>query len=108
MFLLAGILGAITLERKWRAEPSLPMKAFWIMTVLLLVALLWLTALRESQLRPHRITRTINGQVLSSYVTTNPVEVVTESWPVLGMDGTYHAETRYKTNQLWTIWPLFR
>ena len=82
----------------------------WMLTgfafiIACLVFAVWLWAVRESQLAPHKIVTSINGHVLSSFWTTNPAYI---TWADGGVPGSPFGGVQPVTNYYWHIWSIFQ
>ena len=67
----------------------------------------WLKAVRDSQLRPHLITQSINGRVFNSFLATNPMYVAAE-WQYVPTTNGFEYRTFPKTNYYWKVWRIFQ
>ena len=74
---------------------------------LALIALVWLLAIREAQFAPHRITSTLNGHVLSSFMATNNEFIWFTVRPVWTTNGVEYRSFAV-TNKYWHVWSIFR
>ena len=70
---------------------------------LALTPLIFLYSVRAGQLSSHHVVRVLSGHVLSDYWTTNNFEVVTVKQQI----GTNFVNVQ-KTNQLWTVWSIWK
>ena len=78
-----------------------------VCAVLFLTLDVWLAAIRQAQLKPHLITRSINGTVVSQFWVTNPAWVDWKySYGVSSTGLVLHATP--VTNYYWSVWPIFR
>ncbi len=82
-------------------------KASVIGLILLFVAAVWLDAIRQAQLQPHRITRSINGQVIGSFMATNPAHVDWETKEIITTNGLEYRQVAV-TNFYWHVWRMFK
>jgi hypothetical protein len=111
--ILAGYFAMDWLVAKWNIEHE---RRSWlarvpdVMIILCILALMvggWLCAIKESQLRPHVVTTSINGHVLSSVTLTNPeytTFVTRDKWTTNGLG----YELVPVTNYFWTVWSIFK
>ena len=114
-----GLLGfylafALTVE-KLNARLELPDRnwidrvsgAAMILIVVLVIGGGWRLAIGESQLKPHVITTSINGHLLSTFTATNPAYVTWESkW--VWTNGEQVLVNIPQTNYYWQVWSIFR
>jgi len=78
-----------------------------IFSVLVLLLACWLTAIHDYQFKPHHVTSSINGRVISDFWTTNPAYVTfRHSW-VASANGLELVNTP-ETNFWWHQWRIFR
>lgn len=75
--------------------------------LLLLIVVTWLKAIRDSQFRPHRITTSINGQILTDHMVTNPAYVTFEYQTRPGPNG-LEIIAKPVTNYYWHQWEIFK
>jgi hypothetical protein len=83
------------------------MKLLLLITVLLLLAAAWLWDERRIQLGPHLVQDKIGVRVMNEYWTTNPAYVTWTCEMYVGTNGVQYRQTPH-TNQLWTVWRIFR
>jgi hypothetical protein len=81
--------------------------AIIILCVLVIIALYWLYAVRDSQLAPHRITETLDGKIVGDFWATNPIHFTYETKLVLTTNGLQFKDVPV-TNYYWHIWPIFQ
>jgi hypothetical protein len=81
----------------------------WIIILFLasLIAGAWLVAVRDSQLRPHRVTTSINGRVISSMMATNPAYVEWQTKEIVTTNGLEYRQVAV-TNFYWHVWSMFK
>ena len=80
---------------------------FLALAVLIVMTWAWLSAIRESQLRPHLVTTSINGHILTSQMVTNPAYVEWWTKPVITTNGIEYRQFA-KTNYYWHVWKMFQ
>jgi len=102
MLIVFGAMVSPKVELQRAEKWALAVFAFFVACLVLAV---WLWAIRESQLAPHKITMSINGHVLSSFWTTDPAHIV---WRDGGVPGSPFGGVHPVTNYYWTIWPIFK
>jgi len=99
------LLGAMLSPRVELHRAEKWMLAIFAFVIAGLVLAVWLWAIRESQLAPHKLTTSINGRVLSEFWTTNPAYV---TWADGGQPGSPFGGVHRVTNYYWTVWSIFK
>jgi hypothetical protein len=98
------------LSRRWEIERNWSdVVSDWVVMLcaLLIVIGVWLAAIHDSQFRPHRITQSINGHVLSQFWATNPAHIEWQTRQVVGTNGLEYRQFPV-TNYWWSQWSLFK
>ena len=112
-YLLAGYTASWLrdkLENRWglaRAVFSTAFDSVLILCIAVLIATGWLMAIRESQFKPHVVTTSINGRVLSSVTVTNPEYLTWEVKPLFTTNGLEYRQFP-TTNYYWQVWSIFK
>jgi hypothetical protein len=99
------LLGAMLSPRVELHRAEKWMLAVFAFAIACLVLAVWLWAIRESQLAPHKIINSINGRVISSFWVTNPAYV---TWEQGGVPGSPFGDAHPVTNYYWTVWSIFK
>ena len=84
------------------------MKSIIVQLALCLLAVACLLfGIRQSQFRPHRVTYYLDGQVVSTFMVTNPMYVKWTSHWETSSNGLQLVNTP-ETNYYWQQWSIFR
>jgi hypothetical protein len=99
------LFGAMVSPRIEIRRPEKWFLVVWALGVMALILFVWLWAIRDSQLAPHKITNSINGRVISSFWTTNPAHI---TWEDGGVPGSPFGGLHPVINYYWNVWTLFK
>src|SRR5579859_4772274 len=102
MLVLFGSLVSPRVELQRAEKWVLALFSFFVAALIVGV---WLWAVRDSQLAPHKITNSINGHVISEYWVTNPAYI---TWEQGGVPGSPFGDAHPVTNYYWTVWSIFK
>jgi hypothetical protein len=67
----------------------------------------WLDAIRQSQLSPHKITQSINGKVFNQFWETNPAYISYDVQSIATTNGLKYFSVP-RTNYYWTVWSIWK